>query len=271
MSNDRLPFDEVYLREKLTHNPADWDTRLLFADGLYEKEAYAEAAEVIWSGKYVPSNDLDLALSIRILAKAQPRKAIRLLTAVLELSQGKPAYNLAMAAAMLHYGMVLQATRFYGAAVEADPNSVNPDLEYFILNSDEKSTMPGLLGKKLPKVGQIHRLVRDPREALVLSTRLSISNNPICLSDLAIAAGEEFKREHAEQKPTLADLTPKAPISKSSVPTALLHVKWSTAPTKPGEATIPTTPAPVAPPVAPAAPAETPAPGPRKLHIPGAQ
>ncbi|MES2981994.1 MAG: hypothetical protein V4727_06745 [Verrucomicrobiota bacterium] len=267
MSNERLPFDETYLREKLTHNPTDWDTRLLFADGLYDKEAYAEAAEVIWNAKYIPSNDLDLALSIRILAKAQPRKAIRLLTAVLELNQAKPAHNLAMAAAMLHYGMVLQATRFYGAAVEADSNAVNPDLEYFILNFDEKSTMPGLLGKKLPKVGQIHRLVRDPREALMLSSRLSLSDHPICLPDLAIAAGEEFKREFAEQKPTLADLTPQAPISRSSVPTAVLHVKWSTAPPKTEESAIPVTP----PPVAPFAPADSPAPGPRKLNIPGIQ
>lgn len=271
MSEDRLPFDEIYLREKLTHNPADWDTRLRLADGLYDKEAFAEAAELIWSAKYVPGNDLDLAFAIRILAKAQPRKAIRLLTAVLELNQGKPAYNMAMASAMLHYGMVLQATRFYGAALELDPTLVNADLEYLILCFDEKSTIQHLLGKKFPQLGQFQRTVRDPKEELSLTSRVCLHEAPICLTDLAIAAGEEFKRDLSNQKPILAEVAPQAPISKSAVPTSVLHVKWSTLPTKPGDPAIPVTPPPVAPPVAPPAPASPPAPGPRRLNTPGLQ
>lgn len=267
MSDDRLPFDEIYLRDKLNYNPADWDTRLRLADGLFEKEAYAEAAEIIWNGKYVPSNDLDIALAIRILAKAQPRKAIRLLTAVLELNQGRPAHNMAMANAMLHYGMVLQAIRFYGAAMEIDPTLVNPDIECLILWSDDKSTMRGLFEKKLPNLGKIPRMVRDPKEALDLSSRLSLHEMPINLPDLAIAPGEEFKQELHQPDPSQIFATP-APISVSAVPTSVLRVKWSTLPTQAPDSAIPVTPAPVAP---PAASAEPPVPGPRKLNIPGRQ
>lgn len=270
MSTDRLPFDEAFLRQKLNHNPADWDTRLRLADGLYENEAYAEAAEIIWNAKYVPAHDLDLALAIRILSKAQPRKAIRLLTAVLELNQGKPAHNMAMANAMLHFGMVLQAIRFYGAAMELDPSLVNPDIECLILWSDDKSTMRGLFDKKLPKLGNMPRMVRDPKEALDLSSRLGLHEMSICMPDLAIAAGEEFRQEfhQAEFSQPIAAPTP---ISVSAVPTSVLRVKWSAAPSQSAEQAIPVTPPPVAPPVAPVAAPESSAPGPRKLNIPGRQ
>ena len=235
MSKERLLFDEIFLREKLTHNPVDWDTRLFLADGLYDKEAYADAAEVIWTAKYIPCNDLDLALSIRILAKAQPRKAIRLLTAILELNQGKAVHNMAMASAMMHYGMVLEAVRFYGAALEVDPTLVSPDLEYFLLCFDDKTSMRGLLEKKLPKIGQVPRALHDPREALTLNSRLCLHEMPICLTDLAIAPGEEFKRELSPQETAheVAPIFP--PVSKSAVPTSVLHLKWGAPPTKPGE------------------------------------
>lgn len=267
VSNDRLPFDETYLREKLNYDPNDWDARLRLADGLFEKESYAEAAEIIWNGRIIPSEDLDLALSIRILSKAQPRKAIRLLTAVLELNQGKPAHNMAMANAMLHFGMVLQAIRFYGAALEVDPSLVNPDIESLILWSDDKSTMSGLFEKKLPKLGKLPRLVRDPKEALDLSTRISVHDIPVYLPDLPVAAGEEFRHDLHQSDFTQPIIAP-TPVSQSSVPTSVLHVKWSTAPTKPGDSAIPVTPPPVAPPFT-AVEEEAPAPGPRKLNIPG--
>lgn len=272
MSEDRLPFDENYLRERLGGNPDEWETRIRLADGLYEKEAYAEAAEVIWSAKYIPSNDLDIALAIHILGKAQPRKAIRLLSAVLEYNRGNPSHNMAMANAMLYFGMILQAIRFYGAALEVDPTLVNPDIEYFILWSDDKNTMRGMFEKNLNKIGQISRKIRDPKEELNLNSRISMYSAPICLTDLLPTTGEEFKHEIYDQS-TLLNIVPPTPISKSSVPTSVLHVKWSTV-AKPGDDAPAVTSAPVAPPVAPPVPPapsaeEPPTPGPRKLNIPG--
>ena len=132
MSTDRLPFDENFLKEKLKSDPTTWETRRQLAHGLFDKQEYEEAAEIVWATEQIPSTDTDLAFAIRILSKAQPRRAIRLLTAVLELNQGKAVQNMAMANALLHHGMVLQAARFYGAALEADPTLVNPDLEHFV-------------------------------------------------------------------------------------------------------------------------------------------
>lgn len=246
----------------------DWDTRFLYADGLFDKQSYADAAEIVWSGRFLPSNDLDIALAIRILAQAQPRKAIRLISAVLLLNQGKPAHNMAMAAALLHYGLVAQAIRFYAAALEYDATLVNADMEHLILKADDKGAMLRLLQKKIPDIGQVQRKLRDFTDALDLSTRVNLHADPIPLHDLAIAAGEQFKNEVNEA--AFAEFPASSePISKSAVPTSVLRVKWSSGPAKPGDGDISVTPAPVAPPTAPAAPAEPPAPGPRKLHIPG--
>ncbi len=282
MSEERLPFDEVFLKEKLNFNPSDWETRLQLADGLYDKQAYAEAAEVIWSGRIIPSNDLDLALCIRILAKAQPRKAIRLLTAVLGLNQGKAAHNMAMANALLHFGMVMQAIRFYGAALEIDPAQVNPDIESLILWSDDKAATSALYEKKLPKIGNLPRTVRDPRESLDLSSRLSLHELPVYLPDLTPVAGEEFSHDFTAQDALQDKIAPPTPISKSAVPTEILRVKWSAIPATAGNTAIPVAAPPIAPiaPVAPVSPftaAEPAAPaapvnlGPRRPNLPPGQ
>ena len=199
MSADRLPFDEKFLKEKLKNDPTAWEIRRQLAHGLYDKQAYDEAADIIWATEQIPSIDTDLAFSIRILAKAQPRRAIRLLTAVLELNQGKAVQNMAMANALLHHGMVLQAARFYGAALEADPALVNPDLEHFILWSDDECTMWGIFEKNRPKLGQLPWMLRDPKEALKLTSRVSLHTTPISVPDLPVVAAEELKHDLYQQ------------------------------------------------------------------------
>lgn len=209
MSSDRLPFDESFLKEKLKSDPTTWETRRQLAHGLYDKQAYAEAAEIIWTTDEIPSTDLDLAFAIRILAKAQPRRAIRLLTAVLELNQGKAVQNMAMANALLHHGMVLQAARFYGAALEADPTMVNPDLEHFVLWSDDESTMWGLFEKHRPKLGELPWMLRDPKEALRLTSRISLHTTPISVPELPVVPGEVIKHDLYQQEATHnAKITP---------------------------------------------------------------
>ena len=199
MSADRLPFDEKFLKEKLKNDPTAWEIRRQLAHGLYYKQAYEEAAEIIWATEQIPSVDTDLAFAIRILAKAQPRRAIRLLTAVLELNQGKAVQNMAMANALLHHGMVLQAARFYGAALEADPALVNPDLEHFILWSDDECTMWGIFEKNRPKLGQLPWMLRDPKEALKLTSRISLHTTPISVPDLPVVPAEELKHDLYQQ------------------------------------------------------------------------
>ncbi len=200
VSTDRIPYDEIFLKEKLKSDPTSWETRRQLAHGLYEKQAYEEAAEMIWSTEEIPSTNLDLAFAIHILAKAQPRRAIRLLTAVLELNQGKAIQNIAMANALLHHGLVLQAARFYGAALDSDPTLVNPDLEHFILWSDDEYTMWGLFEKNRPNLGQLPWMVRDASEALDPTSQVRFHNLPIYVPDIPVVAGEELKHDLYKQE-----------------------------------------------------------------------
>jgi tetratricopeptide (TPR) repeat protein len=142
MSSNPKKLDEKKLRETLANNPADWDARKQLAHLLYDQGSFLEAADVVWEVDEIPSIDVELAFAARILAKGAPRKAIRLLTALLEHNRGKAVQNLGLANALLHHGMVLQAARFYGAALEADPSLANPDLEHFILWTDDELGAP---------------------------------------------------------------------------------------------------------------------------------
>ena len=109
---------------------------------------------------------------------------IRLVTTVLELNGDKVEQNIAMATALLHHGMVLQAARFYGAALESDPNAANPEIEHFMLWSDDENTMWGLYKKSRSKLGDLPWMIRDPKEALHLTSRITLHTSPISVPDL---------------------------------------------------------------------------------------
>ncbi len=201
MSTDPTPLDEKNLREALENNPADWETRKQLAHLLYDRGSFLEAADVVWEVDEIPSIDLELAFAARILAKASPRKAIRLLTALLEHNRGKAVQNLGLANALLHHGMVLQAARFYGAALEADPSLGNPDLEHFILWTDDEETLWGDFQNRRPKLGELPWMKRDPMEAMKLTSRISHHTTPVKLPGLKPAAGEELNNDLYQQKP----------------------------------------------------------------------
>ena len=200
MSADTSPLDENKLRETLEKKPADWQTRKQLAHHLYDKGSFLEAADLIWAVDAIPSIDVELAFAARILAKASPRKAIRLLTALLEHNRGKGVQNLGLANALLHHGMVIQAARFYGAALEADPLLGNPDLEHFMLWTDDEETLWGDFKERSPKLGELPWMKRDPREAMKLTSRISHHTTPIQLPSLKPAAGEDLKNELYQQK-----------------------------------------------------------------------
>src|SRR6478735_4773076 len=184
MSSGPTPSDEKNLRESLKENSADWDSRKQLAHRLYDEGSFQEAADVIWDTDEIPSIDVELAFAARILAKAAPRKAIRLLTALLEHNRGKAVQNLGLANALLHHGMVLQAARFYGAALEADPSLGNPDLEHFLLWTDDEETLWGDFQNRRPKLGELPWMKRDPLEALKLTSRINQHTTPVSLPNL---------------------------------------------------------------------------------------
>jgi tetratricopeptide (TPR) repeat protein len=200
MSPGPEKFDEKKLRETLATNPADWDTRKQLAHLLYDQGSFLEAADVVWEVDEIPSIDVELAFAARVLAKGAPRKAIRLLTALLEHNRGKAVHNLGLANALLHHGMVLQAARFYGAALEADPSLANPDLEHFILWTDDEETLWGNFQNRRPVLGELPWMKRDPMEAMKLTRRISTHTTPVKLPSLGPAAGEVLNNKLYQQK-----------------------------------------------------------------------
>ena len=200
MSASPTPTDEKSLRETLVNNPADWETRKQLAHLLYDRGSFPEAADVIWEVDEIPSIDLELAFAARVLAKARPRKAIRLLTALLEHNRGKAVQNLGLANALLHHGMVLQAARFYGAALEADPTLANPDLEHFMLWTDDEETLWGDFKDRRPKLGDLPWMKRNPEEAMKLTSKINLHTTPVILPSLKPAPAEELKNELYQQK-----------------------------------------------------------------------
>jgi tetratricopeptide (TPR) repeat protein len=201
--------DENKLRENLKDNPADWESRKQLAHLLYDRGSFVEAADIVWEVEEIPSIDVELAFAARILAKARPRKAIRLLTALLEHNQGRAVQNLGLANALLHHGMVLQAARFYGAALEADPELGNPELEHFLLWTDDEETLWGNFNNRRPVLGDLPWMKRDPMEALKLTSRVNTHTTPVKLPGLKPAPGEDLKNDFYQQKAEKgADPTP---------------------------------------------------------------
>lgn len=191
--------DEKKLKETLNENPADWDARKRLAHLLYDQERFTDAANLVWAADEIPNIDLELAFAARVLAKAAPRKAIRLLTALLELNQGKAVQNLGLANALLHHGMVLQAARFYGAAMEADPELGNPDLEHFILWTDDEESLWGNFKNRRPRLGELPWMKRSLEESMKLTASVSRHTTPIRVASLDPAPGEELSNELYEQ------------------------------------------------------------------------
>ncbi len=199
MAIELPPNNEHSLRIKLGTEPDCWETRKHLAHVLYDKNLFEEAAEVIWAAPQIPSTDLEIAFAARILAKAKPHRAIRLLIAVLDSNKGKAVQNMGMANALLHHGMVLQAVRFYSAALAIDPSLVNPDLEHFILWTDDEMTMWADFKGRRPKLGDLPWMVRDPKEALRLTSRVNHHTSPVYVPNLPRVPGEELRHELYKQ------------------------------------------------------------------------
>ncbi|MEY3895656.1 MAG: hypothetical protein RLZZ214_1175 [Verrucomicrobiota bacterium] len=176
------------LRAKLAENPADWDIRRTWAQLLHDQGAYGEAAVLIWDSDPIPSIDLDIAFAAGALARQEPRKAIRLLTAVFEQNRGKAGQNMGMANALLHHGMVLESARFYGAALDTDPDLVNPDLEHFLLWTDDAKSLWENFLKIRPPLG----LFPWGQSAPTFDFGAPFSTPSIVLSELTQVPGENL-------------------------------------------------------------------------------
>ncbi len=251
MSANPTPSDENPSSQPLETSLAAWESAKRLAHLLYDRGSYQEAADLIWGVDEIPSIDIELAFAARILAKASPRKAIRLLSSLLELNRGKAVQNLGLANALLHHGMVLQAARFYGAALEADPSLGNPDLEHFILWIDDEERLWGDFKRRRPQLGELPWM-RDTKMAMTLTNRISLHTTPIRLPSLKPAAGEELKNDFYVQEPQRGMLpTPPPAVTIPMDRVDPKHRRFDSEMGATGESTATTEAAPVAPPTVP--------------------
>lgn len=211
MSNQPQPQElaESHLLDLITQNPDDWETRKKLAQLLYNEGKTTQAAEVVWEAPEIPSIDLELGFAIKILGKGAPSKAIRLLTGIQELNEGKAIQNLGLANALMHFGMVMQAARFYGAALAVDPSLASPDLEHFLLWVDDKEKLWGDFEKDKPNLGELPWMKRDAKEAEALKMAMRGHTTPLKIPNLMKVTAEEIIHDmYAQSRHLNAEPTP---------------------------------------------------------------
>ncbi len=179
------------LKSKLAENPEDWDSRKEYARFLYDENKAKEAAQIIWEAPFVPSIDMELGFAVKILAKGAPRRAIRLITYLQEANEGDPVQNLGIAKALLHHGLVMQAARFYGAAIQLDPTLASPKLEHFFLWTDDSEKMWGDFKDQPRLFAELPWVKReDKEEAARFAAFKSGHTTPVMIPGLARLPGE---------------------------------------------------------------------------------
>ena len=125
------------LLHTLELHPELWETRKKTAEILFDGEQYVEAADMLWSAPEIPSTDTDVAFVIKIISRAQPNRAIRMIYEIVRRNDGKPIKNMAVASALNDIGMYMQAARFYGAALASDPSLIDLGFERQVLWLDD--------------------------------------------------------------------------------------------------------------------------------------
>jgi tetratricopeptide (TPR) repeat protein len=189
--NTDTPPTEDGLKAKLEADPGDWASRKALAHLLYNEARTKEAADLVWEAPEIPPIDLELGFAVKVLGKGRPSRAIRLLAEIQKLNKGKAAQNLGLANALLHHGMVMQAARFYGAAIELDPELVNADQEHFLLWVDDREKLWGKFEEERPKLEELPWIKRDAKQAEQLKRSMKGHTTPISIPGLQRALAEE--------------------------------------------------------------------------------
>lgn len=198
------------LLKTLEENPEIWSIRKEAARLLFDNGSYRKAADLIWTAPEIPAVDLDIAFAARVLSRAQPRRAIRLLQHIMERAVGSPAKLLAIANALMHYGMVMQAARFYGAATACDQELGNGDLEHFLLWLDDSHRLWGDWEKDDQKMSELPWVRRDQAKEADYEKTMKGLTTPIKVPGLERSSAEQLDNEYYRQVP-IRDAEPSAP------------------------------------------------------------
>ena len=189
------------LLNTLQANPDIWNIRKEAARLLFDNSRYKEAAEIVWAAPEIPAVDLEIAFAARVLSRAYPNRAIRLLNHVLEKTVESPAKLLAIANALMHYGMVMQATRFYGAATASDSSLVNADLEHFMLWLDDSHRLWGDWEKDDQQMDELPWVKRDESKGEDFKKMMKGLTTPIKVPGLNESTAEHLVNEYYRQVP----------------------------------------------------------------------
>ena len=185
----------------LEKKPEIWEIRKEAARILFDSARYQEAADLVWSASEIPSIDLEIAFVARIVCRAAPQRSIRLLKYVLSKNVDHPVKLLAIANALMHYGMVMQAARFYGAATARDESLDNGDLEYFLLWLDDSQRLWGDWEKDGQKLETLPWVKRDQANDPNYEKTMSGLTTPIKVTGLNVSTSEHLLNEYYKQLP----------------------------------------------------------------------
>jgi len=189
------------LTKTLEENPEIWSVRKEAARLLFDNGEYAKAADLIWFSPEIPAVDLEIAFAARVVSRAQPKRAIRLLNHVQEKASGNPAKLLALANALMHYGMVMQAARFYGAATAIDKTLTNGDLEHFLLWLDDAQRLWGDWDKDEQKMDELPWVKRDQAKGEDFEKMMLGLTTPIVVPGLKKSGAEHLENDYYQQMP----------------------------------------------------------------------
>jgi len=212
MKNDRAPKKHeteleaevrlalVALFKIIQGKPELWDIRKEAARLLFDNERYDEAADLIWAAPEIPCIDLDIAFVARVVSRSAPHRAIRLLKHILKQASSHPVKLLAIANALMHYGMVMQAARFYGAAAMCDDSLDNSELEYFMLWLDDSQRLWGDWEKDGQQLSELPWVKRDKEKDPDYEKTMSGLTTPIKVSGLNENTSEHLINEYYKQE-----------------------------------------------------------------------
>ncbi len=177
--------------QALANFPDNWDLRKQLASLLFNVQDFTQAAEVLWNAPEIPSTVDSIAFTVRVLAKAHPRRALRLLTMTLELTRHKPENVMALAENLMAEGMVLEATRCYGAATAADPSLADEDFESWLLWTDHHQRLWNDFEKAQIKLGDVPWLNVDPHREQRVARAASEEIDGIMFDQVAVSEADE--------------------------------------------------------------------------------
>ena len=185
----------------LKQKPEIWEIRKEAVRILFDSARYKEAADLVWSASEIPSVDLEIAFVARTVCRAAPQRSIRLLKYVLTENVDKPIKLLAIANALMHYGMVMQASRFYGAAIACDESLHNGELEHFLLWLDDSQRLWGDWEKDGHQLEVLPWVKRDQGKNADYEKAMSGLTTPIKVAGLNDSTSEHLINEYYRQLP----------------------------------------------------------------------